>query len=129
MSAGNWQCSLLMTPTGMDIFVHPKCNGKEFDCWDFCKNWILNFNVNCIFMVRYYHIWSFPNIERNSVGLEPVINTYQFPILSGMNIVNVTVRCKNCCIISKMSNMYLVLGSIHVIDIQKKKYFAQHRTL
>ena len=37
--------------------------------------------------------------------------------------------CKNCCIISKMNKMHLIRGSIHVIDIQKKKYWAQHRPL
>ena len=61
-------------------------------------------------------------LERKSVGLEPIINTYQLPIHSGMDIVNVTVECKNCCIISKMNKTHLILGSIHVIDIPKKEY-------
>ena len=64
-----------------------------------------------------------------SVTIEPVINTYQLPIHSGMDIVNVNVGCKNCCIISKMNKMHLILGSIYVIDIQKKEYWAQHRSL
>ena len=106
-----------------------KCNAKEFDSWDVCKNLISNFNVNCIFLVGDYHIWSFTDVERKSVGLEPVINTYQLPIHSGMDIVNVTVGCKNCYIISKMNKTNLIWGSIHVIDIQKKKYWAQHRSL
>ena len=57
--------------------------------------------MSCIFLVGDYHIWNFTDIERKSVGLESVINTYQLPIHSGMDIVNVTVGCKNCCIISK----------------------------
>ena len=88
------------------IFI--KCNAKEFDSWDFCKNWTSNSNVNCIFLVGDFHIWSFTDVERKSVGLEPVINSYQLPIHSGMDIVNVTVRCKNCCIISKMNKKHLI---------------------
>ena len=84
------------------------------------KNWISNSYVNCIFLVGDYLIWSFTDIER-SVGL---INTYQLPIHSGMDIVNVTVRCKNCCIISRMNKTHLIWGSIHVIDIQKKEYWC-----
>ena len=102
------------------IFI--KCNDKEFDCWDFCKNWISNSNLNCIFLIGDYHIWSFTGVERKSVGLQAVINTCQFPIHSFMNIVNVTVRSKNCCIVSKMNKTHLIWGSIHVVDIQKKKY-------
>ena len=110
-----------------EIFI--KCNTNEFDSWDVCKNWISNSNVNCIFLVEDYHKWSFTDVERKSVGLEPVSNTYQLPIHSGMDIVNVTVGCKNCCIIRKMNKTHLIWGSIHVIDIQKKKYWAQHRSL
>ena len=44
-------------------------------------------------------------------------------------IVNVTVGCKNCCIISKMNETYLIWGSIHDIEIHKKKYSAQHLAL
>ena len=106
-----------------------KCNAKEFDSYDFCKNLISNSNVNCIFLVEDYHILNFTDVERKSVGLEPVINTYQLPIHSGMDIVNVTVRCKNCCTISKMNKTHLIWGSIHVIDVQKKKYWARHRAL
>ena len=47
----------------------------------------------------------------------------------GMNIVNITVGCKNCFIISKMNKAHLVWGSMHVIDIQNKKYWAQYLTL
>ena len=36
----------------------------------------------------------FSNVERKSVGLEPVINSYWFAVYYGMNIVNVTVGCK-----------------------------------
>ena len=96
-----------------------KCNGKEFDSWDFCKNWISNSNLNCIFLVGDHHIWSFTDVKRKSVGLELIINTYQLPIHSGMDIVNVTVGCKNSCIISKMNKTHLIWGSIHVIDIRK----------
>ena len=109
------------------IFI--KCNAKEFDSLDFCKNIIPNSNVNCMFLVGDYHLWSFTDVERNAVGLEPVTNPYQLSIHSGMDIVNVTVGCKNCCIISKMNKTHLIWGCIHVIDIQKKKYYAQHRAL
>ena len=110
MSADNWQCNLLITPTDLDILVvtfftwsfYIKCNANEFDSWDFCKNWISNSNDNCIFLIEYYHIKSFIDVERKSVF--SVINTYQLPIHSGMDIVNVTVGCKNCCISSKMNN-------------------------
>ena len=44
-------------------------------------------------------------------------------------IVNVTVGCKNYCIMSKMKKTHLIWESIHVIDIQKKEYWAQHRSL
>ena len=33
------------------------------------------------------------------------------------------------CTISKMNKTHLIWGCIHVIDIQKKEYWAQHRTL
>ena len=71
------------------IFI--KCNSKEFDCWEFFKSWISNFNFNCIFLLRDYHIWSFTDVVRQFAGIEPVFNTYQFPIHSGKNIVNGTV--------------------------------------
>ena len=105
------------------VFI--KCNAKEFDIWDFCKNRISNSNLNFIFLVGDYLIWSFTDVERKSIGLEPVTNTYQLPIHSHMDIVNVTVGCKNCWIISKMNKTQLIWGSIHVIDIQKKEYWAQ----
>ena len=69
------------------IFV--KCNAKEFDCLDFYKKWISNFNVYSVFLVGDYHIWSFTNVERKYVGLKPVINSYQSPVHRGMNFVNV----------------------------------------
>ena len=52
------------------VFI--KCNAEEFDSWDFCKNWISNSNVNCIFLDGDYHIWSFTDVERKSVGLKPI---------------------------------------------------------
>ena len=33
------------------------------------------------------------NVQKKSVGLEPVINSSQFPVHCGINIVNVTVGC------------------------------------
>ena len=39
--------------------------------------------------------------ESLQVPLEPVINSYQFHVHWGMNIVDVTVGCKNCCIGAK----------------------------
>ena len=81
------------------------------------------------FLVGDYHIWSYTYVERKSVDLEPIINTYQLSSHIGMDIVNVTVGYKNCCIISKMNKTHLIWGSIHVIDIQKKEYCAQHRSL
>ena len=104
------------------VFI--ECKAKEFDSWDFCKNWISNSNLNCLFLVGDYHIWRFTDVERMSVGLESTINTYQLPIHSGMDIVTVTVGCKNCRIISKMNKTNLIWGSINVIDIQKKEYWA-----
>ena len=44
--------------------------------------------------------------RKRSVGLEPVINSYQFSVHYGMNTVNVTVRWKNCCIVSKMNKAH-----------------------
>ena len=79
---------------------------------------------NAFFLVGDYHIWSFTNVQRKSVGLDPVINPYHFPVHSGMNIVNVTVSCKNCFIVSKMNKKHLVWGFMHAIDIQKKKDWA-----
>ena len=96
---------------------------------DFCKIWIWNSNVNCIFLVGDYHIWSFTDVERKSVGLEPVITTYPLFTLAWTLIVNVTVSWKNCSIVSKMNKTHLIWGSIHVIDIQKKKYWAKHQSL
>ena len=100
------------------------CNTKEFDCWNFQKDWFSNSNIECFFLVGDYHIWSLTNVQRKPVGFEPVINTYQFPIHSGMNIVNVSVGCKNCCTVSKMNKTDVVWGFMHVIDIQKKKYWS-----
>ena len=48
------------------------------------------FLMSNAFLVGDYHIWSFTNDQRKSIGLEPVINSYQFPVHCGMNIVNVT---------------------------------------
>ena len=109
------------------VFI--KCNAKEFDSWDFCSNWISNSNLNCIFLVGDYHTWSFTDVERKSVGLESVMNAYQLPIHSGVDIVNVTIGFENCCIISKMNKTHLIWGSIHIVDIKKKEYWAQHRSL
>ena len=61
------------------VFI--KCNAKEFDSRDFCQNQISNSNLNCIFLVGDYHIWSFTDVERKSVGLEPIMNTYQLPVI------------------------------------------------
>ena len=111
----------------LEVFI--KCNAKEFDNRDFCKNLISNSNLNCIFLVGDYHIWSLTDVERKSVGFEPISNIYQLPIHIGMDTVNVTVGCQNYCIIRKMNKMHLIWGSIHVIDIQKKEYWVQHRAL
>ena len=73
-------------------------------------------------LVGVYHIWSFTDVERKSVGHEPVINKYQLPIHSVMDLLN-------CCTIGKMNKTHLIWGFIHVFYIQKKKYFAQHRAL
>ena len=54
------------------------------------------------FLVGVYHIWSYTDFERKSLGLVPVINTYQLHIHSDIDIINVTVGSKNCCIISKI---------------------------
>ena len=112
------------------IFIERYSN--EFDCWNFRKDWILTSRIlmsNSFFLVGDYHIWSFTNVQRKSVGLDIVINSYQFPVDWGMNIVNITVECKNCCIVSKMDKAHLVWGSIHIIDAQKKSYWVQHRSL
>ena len=107
------------------IFI--KCNAKEFDSWDFYKNLISNSNLNCIYLVGDYHIWSFTDIERKSVGLEPVINAYQLPIHCGRDIVKSLSDAKT--ITNKTNKTHLIWGSIHVIDIQKKEYWAQHWSL
>ena len=62
-------------------------------------------------------------------GLEPAINSYQFPVYCDMNIINVTVRCNNCCIVCKMNKAHLVWGSMHVIYKQNKKHWTQHWAL
>ena len=66
---------------------------------------------------------------RKSVSLEPVINSYQFPIHNGMNIANGQCRMQKLLYHQQNVQTYLMWGSIHVIDIQKKKYWAKHRTL
>ena len=109
------------------IFI--KCEAMEFDCQNFRNDWFLNLNVVCVFLVGYYHIWSITNVQRKSVGLEPVINSYQFPVHCGLNIVHVSVGWRSCCIVSKMIKKYLVWRSMHVTDIRKKKYCSQHRSL
>ena len=50
--------------------------------------------LNAFFLLEIILYEVLLNIERKSVFLEPVINTYQFPIHSGMNIIHVTVGCK-----------------------------------
>ena len=79
-----------------------KCNAKEFDCWNFLKDWFSNFIVEWVFLVGDYHIWSLTNFQRKSIGIEPVINSNQFPVYCGMNIVNATVGCKIYCMVSEM---------------------------
>ena len=37
-----------------------------------------------------------------------------------MYTVNVTVGCKNCCVVSKMNKTHLICEFMHVIDMQKK---------
>ena len=56
------------------------------------SEWLIsNCNVfEWVFVFGYYYMCSFTNIETKSVGHEPVITSYQFPIHSGINIVNVT---------------------------------------
>ena len=101
------------------IFI--KCNIKKFDSWNFHKDWISNCNVFCVFLVIDYHIWSFTNVEGKYVGLEPLINSYQFPIHCDMNIVNVTVGCKNCCVVIKMNKMRLIWGYIQSMSLIFKR--------
>ena len=61
------------------IFI--QCNAKEFDRWSFRQDWYTqNLMSNVFFLVGDYHIWSFTNVQRKSVGLEPVINSYQFHV-------------------------------------------------
>ena len=62
------------------ITIFVKCNATEFVCWDFCMNWISNFNVDCVFLVTDYYIWSFTNVERKSLALS------QFSIHSGWTL-------------------------------------------
>ena len=83
-------------------------NGKKFWCGNFRQDWITNFTaVPCIFLVWDYHMWSSTNIERKAVGLEPVINSHQFPVDSGMDIVHVTGGCKYCGIVSKINKTHM----------------------
>ena len=104
------------------IFI--KCNAKEFDSLDVCKNWISNSNVNCIFLVGYMKFyWRWEKV------CWPWASYQHLPAPDSQWHVNVTVGCKNCCIISKMNKTHLIWGSIHVIYIEKKKYWAQHRAL
>ena len=142
MTAGNWQCSLLDHNTNrLRYFI------SEVFTWSFTVRFSssetpLNLTVETLVRIESrilmsiafslvwdYRIRSLTDVERKSVGITPVINTSQFLIHSAMNIVNVIVWCKNCCIVSKMNKTHLIWGSQHVIDIQKKKYWAQHRAL
>ena len=116
------------------VFI--KCNTKEFDSWDFCKNWISNSNLNCIFLVGDYHIWSFTDVERKSVGLEPVVNTYQLSIHSDIDIVNVTVGYQfELTIIIFMLTGFFIMHSIScknrsylVPGLKCLFFFVQNRT-
>ena len=47
--------------------------------------------LDAIFWLEIIIYEVFTNVQKKSVVLEPVINSYQFPIVSGMNFVNVTV--------------------------------------
>ena len=44
-----------------------------------------------------------------------------------MNVVNVTVNAKK--LLYSQQNEHLICRSIHVIDVQEQKYWAQHRSL
>ena len=103
-----------------------KCNATEFDGWNFfVKDWLSNFNVECVFQVGDYHIWSFTNVQRKSVGLEPVINSYKFPVHCGMNIVNVTVGCKTVVSSAKWTKRIWV-DDLCMSLMYKRKSTEQH---
>ena len=110
----SWMDSVKITPRNFTVDIFVMINSRILMSNAFfwleitiCEV-LLTFNVECFFLVGDYHMRSFTNVQRKSVGREPVINCYQFPVHCGMNIFNVTVGCKNCCIISKMNEMHLV---------------------
>ena len=85
----------------IEIFI--KCNAKKFGRWHICKDWISNCNVvECVFLVLVgdHHTWSFTNVERKYVGVEPVNNFFQFY----MNIVNALSYAKSD--VSSVNNSY-----------------------
>ena len=124
------QLAFLMTPTDLDILpvtlftwslkvrfsssITPR--NLTFETFVRIVSRILM--SNAFFWLEILVKWSFTNVQRKSVGLEPVINSYQFPVHWGMNIVDVTVGCKNCCIVGKMNKALLVWWSMHVVDVQ-----------
>ena len=110
-----------MTPTDLDILIVTllTCSLKvRFSSSVTRRNLTVETFVRIVSLILMYNAFYWleiiiyevllTNVQRKSVGLKPVINSYQFPVHLRMNIVDVTVGCKNCCIISKMNKAQLV---------------------
>ena len=95
----------------------------------FCQNWISNSNVNYIFLVGDIIYKILLMLRESLLALSQLSTRTSSLFTMARNIVNITVGCKKCCIISKINKTHLIWGSIHIIDIQKKKHCAKHQAL
>ena len=67
-------------------------------------------------------------LRESLLALSQLSTPTSFLFRVAWSLLSFTVGCKNCCIISKWTKTHLIWGYIHVIDIQKKEYWAQHRS-
>ena len=95
------------------------------------KNCITNFNaVTYIFLVWDYHIYILPSLTESLLASSQLSTFESFLLtVASLYIVDATVGYNNFCIITKINKTHLIVGFMHVFDIQKKKYWVQHLSL
>ena len=96
------------------IFI--ECNSKEFDCWNFRKDWFSNFNVEYVFLVGDYHIWSFTAFRESVLALSQ-ISAPTSSLFTVAWTLSMSLSDEKTCIVRKMKNAHLVWGSMPVIDV------------
>ena len=99
-------------------------------CWNFRKNWTSNcVAVEWVFLVGDYHIWSFINVRESLLALSHLSTLTNSLFSVAWTFIMSLSDVKTVVFVCKMYKTHLIWGSVHVIDIEKKKCRAEHRAL